>query len=71
MVGYWQSMQTYDVLAEVHDELRKKPLPDLVLILFYRRNQLAWQRQRRLPGSCHRASNCRLHKTSARDRVLH
>jgi hypothetical protein len=30
MVGYWQSMEADEILAEVTDELRKNSLPDLV-----------------------------------------
>ncbi|HEY6251247.1 MAG TPA: hypothetical protein VI685_14920 [Candidatus Angelobacter sp.] len=32
MVGYWQSMEGNDFLAEVHEGSRKKSLPDLVPI---------------------------------------
>lgn len=30
MVGYWQSMEADEILAEVTNELRKNSLPDLV-----------------------------------------
>jgi hypothetical protein len=31
MIGYWQSMESTEVLGEVNDECRKESLPDLVL----------------------------------------
>jgi hypothetical protein len=32
MVGYWQSMEGDPLLGEIHEESRKKPLPDLLLL---------------------------------------
>jgi hypothetical protein len=32
MVGYWQSMDADDVLAEVHQEVRAKSFPDLIVL---------------------------------------
>jgi hypothetical protein len=41
MVGYWQSMEAHEVLAEVHDESQKKPLPDLMLIDTWKPNDVS------------------------------
>jgi hypothetical protein len=41
MVGYWQSMEPHEVLAEIHAESQTKPLPDLVIIGAWKPNDVS------------------------------